>query len=1096
MSAPQLARQTQRRTEEIFQDLQHQVFSQTDRMFALLMAVQWIFGIVVALVISPFTWEGSATRINPHVWAAIFLGGAISGLPIALALLRPGQKLTRYAIAVGQMLTSALLIHLTGGRIETHFHVFGSLAFLAFYRDWRVLIPATLTVVADHLIRGLVSPQSVYGVLNAGAWRFAEHAGWVVFEDIVLVASCVYGTRELRGIAGRTAELESSEERYHAVVEHSADGIFVFDIHTRKILESNAALLRLLGRPAQHGLSVDDILVGGADECRATIETILRTGTAQVRERVLRRGDGGTVDVACTISATSYGGTQAMCVVVHDVTERKRLEDRYRVLSESSPIGIFHTDTEGSALYLNTAWQETCGMTLDQAVGRGWYRIIHGDDYARVLGEWATALANKDRLESEFRFVTVRQEVHWARVHAVPVKESDGTITQYVGTFEDITVRREAEAALTQAKEAAEAATLAKAQFLANMSHEIRTPMNGIIGMTDLTLDTELTPQQREQLGMVKASGESLLHLLNDILDFSKIEAGKLDIDSTDFVVRDVLDEALMGPALQAHEKGLELACDVAEGTPEMVRADSDRLRQIVTNLVGNAVKFTERGEVVVQARLEERDGAGALLHVSVADTGIGISPEKQGLVFGAFNQADSSTTRRFGGTGLGLTISASLVKMMGGRIWLESVPNQGTTFHFTIKVEVLATSAEATPLELVGRAVLVVDDNATNRRIFEQMLTNWRMRPWLVDSGDAAIDAMRVAEARGEPFDLVLLDVNMPDIDGFTTAERLKDVSAAAAPTIMMLSSSHQSGDSARCRELGLGAYLVKPVRQSLLRQAILRALGCAAKAAASHEIASKRSSSPSIRILLAEDNVVNQRVAIGLLEKAGHTVTLAENGRQALAAFEAQTFDLILMDVQMPEMSGAEATARIRERESTRGGRTPIIALTAHVLKGDRERCLEGGADGYVAKPIAPADLFAEMDAVLESRRDAEIPIALDAAFSPGDLLARVGGSEELMREVMGLFVGDAPRLLSEIRQALAVGDADAVYKATHTLKGSAGNFGARAVLDVAQRLEARARDRDLAASEKVFAMLEEEVNRLVQDLARRQELMRCAF
>ena len=524
---------------------------------------------------------------------------------------------------------------------------------------------------------------------------------------------------------------------------------------------------------------------------------------------------------------------------------------------------------------------------------------------------------------------------------------------------------------------------------------------------------------------MVKTSADSLLQIINDILDFSKIEAGRLALDPAPFELRDLLDDTMRTLALRAHEKQLELLCDVDDDVPNRMDADSGRLRQVLVNLVGNAIKFTESGEVIVRVWAERTEGADGVLHLAVSDTGIGIPPEKHSLIFDAFNQADGSITRRYGGTGLGLTISSTLVQLMGGRIWVESVQGTGSTFHFTLNVRLLPDEIDENddlPLAaLANMAVLVVDDNATNRRIFEKTLEKWNMRSTLVDNGPAAIVAVREACERGDPFKLVLLDANMPGLDGFTTAKRLKAYGGAKGPAVMMLTSSGEALDSNQCRDLGIASYLVKPVRQTKLCQAILETLGRTASKRADPAPV-PQSPTRALRILLAEDNVVNQRVAMGVLEKAGHMVALAENGLIAVDRFEREPFDLILMDMQMPEMGGAEAIAAIRDREKTMDSHVSIVALTAHALKGDRERCLATGADGYVSKPVSPAALFAEIERVMT--RGPALPAAVAAVEIGETLLARVGGSHEMLEEIIGLFLEDSPKLVESIRQALIRG------------------------------------------------------------------------
>ena len=727
------------------------------------------------------------------------------------------------------------------------------------------------------------------------------------------------------------------------------------------------------------------------EELESSKRSASQGGTRHVSTK-RSRSDGTLVDVeGFCVPRVVDGHVSGSVILYQDITRRKDAEralaDRTKLLNslvDSLPVGVVLTDSGSNVLMCNPAFEKLFGYRQSNIAGHPVFHLLGSgelraqmeDSHREVMGGKPTRKTTR-RMRSDGSVVDVE-------VFGVPVMR-DGKTSEVMVIYYDLTERKRADEALLRAKEAAEQANRAKSEFLANMSHEIRTPMNGIIGMTELVLDTELDSEQREQLNLAKASADSLLTLINDILDYSKIEAGQMDIESIDFSLGDCVGDTMKALSLRAHQKGLELAYEIESDVPDGVMGDPGRLRQVLNNLVGNAIKFTERGEVVLRVKIESREPDFIRLRFEASDTGIGIAPDKQRSIFEPFKQADGSMTRKYGGTGLGLTISSRLVELMGGKIWVESELGKGSRFHFSVcfkpQHSAAKLAAQRDPTSLHGMPVLIVDDNATNRRILFKLLSNWGMRPSEAENGTTAMAALLQAKSAGKSFPLILLDAQMPEMDGFALAEYIKRHPDFRTGTVMMVSSSGQRGDSMRCRDLGIASYLTKPVRQGELLDAILIAVGTPVKHATKTSPAARRAPHDpacSLQILLAEDNAVNQLLVVRLLEKWGHKVTIASNGRKALDALSKDSYDLILMDVQMPEMNGWEATRAIREMERETGRHIPIIAMTAHAMKGDDEKCFASGMDDYLAKPIRTAELIAILDQIANRK------VALQAADS----------------------------------------------------------------------------------------------------------------
>jgi PAS domain S-box-containing protein len=910
--------------------------------------------------------------------------------------------------------------------------------------------------------------------------------------------------------------LRQSETRFSNVFNLSPVPITITRVADGRFLDVNDALLQMLGyqREAIIGstsLSIDFWFT--PDERQAMVERIKRQGSVRDFPMRGRAKDGSVLDLLISVDRVELNGDPYLFCFLANVTERNRAEEalreseeKFRSIVETTKDWIWSIDAQGRVLYANPAVENIIGYRPEELLGTNILNCLHADEQLAVAASLSALVAEKGTWSNMvMRWRHRDGSDRYTQSSAIPMLSERGELLGYRGSDHDITLLKRYEQELEEAKYKAESANQAKSEFLANMSHEIRTPMNGVIGLTTLLLNTPLSVQQREYLGLMKSSADSLLRLLNDILDFSKMEARKLELDLIEFDLRETVGNTLKAFSASAGEKGLELTCHIAPDVPAVLLGDPGRLAQIIVNLTGNALKFTSEGEVVVRIAQESQDAASTLLHISVSDSGIGMSAEQQTNIFMAFAQADSSTTRQYGGTGLGLSIVSQLLTLMNGTIRVDSESGKGTTFHLTVRLGLPEnqplTAMQQQPRVLKNMPVLVVDDNRTNRVILAEILVSWGMRPVLAAGGRQALEEMQQQAALGTPFALVLLDARMPQFDGFELAKAIKSSPALDSATIMMLSSSDLSGEIARCNELGIMRFLRKPVKQSELFDAIVAAVDTAPlETTRAIDDAQPVRSAPARRlnVLVAEDHPINQMLVATILTERGHSFSIAANGVEVLQMLERQPpdqppFDVVLMDGQMPEMDGYQATAEIRRRERSTGKHIHIIAVTAHAMSDDRETCLAAGMDDYVTKPIDPEHLLDRIEAASLNPVDAGpahpvapvAPMAIASAFDFESALKRTRGKVTLLKQLAQLFLRDMPNVLTDIRSTIAASDARGVERSAHRLRGSAFTVSAEPLAEAANKLEQIGRNREFDRMPEAARELEARASELATEL-----------
>ncbi|MGO8816186.1 MAG: PAS domain S-box protein [Terriglobia bacterium] len=930
---------------------------------------------------------------------------------------------------------------------------------------------------------------------------FGPHFG--VDGEIVSVIGIIADITERK--RAETA-LHVSEERFRSLFENATVGIYRTN-PAGEILVANPALVKMLGYRNLEELANRNLEEQGFEPTyprQLFHERMARDGEVKGLESVWTRWDSSVIFVRESARAIRGENDQILFYdgIVEDVTERKlaeeRLlesEERFRQMAENVEEVLFLFDPQvNKAFYVNPAYEKVWGQTCESlyASPRSFLAAVHPDDSPVVTS--SLERSNRGRGDWEYRIIRPDGTVRWMWDRAFPIRDSAGKVIRIAELVQDITERKQVEVATRKAMEAAEEANRAKTEFLANMSHELRTPMNAVIGMTELALATELNAEQRGYLELVESSADALLGLINHILDFSKIEAGRFELESTPFIFEDVVNEAIRPLSIRAYGKGLEMACGIDPAIPSPLVGDPVRLKQIIVNLVENAVKFTAQGEVVIRAGMDSRKESSVDLHISVADTGVGIPADKIAMVFEAFTQADGSLTRRYEGAGLGLAMCSELVRIMGGSLWVDSDPGRGSTFHVTVRLGVTAPAASQVDDGgndlLHGVPVLVVDHHASSREVLADILRHRGMIPTLVESAESALEAVHSALASPLPIGLALFDSQMPSGDGFELAERVRRIPGFGAPIVMMLPPTGVGHDAIHCRELGIVDSCIKPIREADLVKAIVKALETSMERSAPASICgTSQEFGGELRVLLAESNEVSQVLVTHLLEKRGHRVSVVADGNDVLTAVQdtpAQDFDVVLMDLDMPCMNGLEAARAIREIERKNGGRLPIIALTAHPTPDEEEACKSAGMDGYLAKPLRAGPLFEVIRRVValpDLTESKEAPTLM--IFDKSSFLSRLEGDNSLGNELIEMFRAECPKLLDGVRRATEEGNASMLERAAHALKGSLGDIAASQAFEAARALEMMAREGKIEGAVASVASLEVALHRLEYEL-----------